>query len=97
MHTKLFVNKVTGHTNDACSHVVTGVDDALSPRMQAEATDDARYIGWHYPDQDSQVLFIAVWSYLGVRVEDTEAVELATDIASERGHSFCIRPPDYVL
>ena len=81
--------------NQALPFVSFGVDDALSIRTASEAPANARLVGWQC---GFEPVFIAVWSYLGVRIEDDEAIELATDALEER-QWFADGPsePDYVL
>jgi hypothetical protein len=59
---------------------------------------NARLVGWQC---GFEPLFVAVWSYLDVRLDDCEAEEIATDFLIERGwfgknleHG---KEPDYVI
>ena len=80
---------------DALPYVGHAVDDALSPRNPADAPEDARLIGWQC---GFEPMFVAVWSYLGVRVDDDTAIEIATDYLAEIGW-FSGEPtdPDHVI
>ena len=57
---------------------------------------NARLIGWQC---GFEPMFVAVWSYLGVTLDDDEAVDLATDLLAERdwfgGRGAA--EPDYIL
>lgn len=81
----------------AAPYVSYAVDNALCPREPEQAPDNARFVGWQC---GFEPLFVAVWSYLGGRLDDEEAVELATDLLQERGwfaDNDNPPPPDYVL
>lgn len=88
----------------AMSYVGHCVDDTLCPRKIEEAPADARLVrlvGWQC---GFEPLFIAVWSYLGVRLDDEEAEEIAIDYLVEMkwfaNPDYKGRPPppaDYVL
>jgi hypothetical protein len=80
----------------ALPYVSFGVDDALAFRLASEAPADARLVGWQC---GFEPVFVAVWSYLpGVRIDDTDAIELATDALEDR-QWFADGPsdPDYIL
>jgi hypothetical protein len=81
--------------NEALGYVSCAVDDALSPRSPADAPTNARLVGWHC---GFEPMFVAVWSYLGVNVDEEEAVEIATDYLVERAW-FAGEPtdPDWVF
>ena len=81
----------------AFQFVSYAVDNALSPREPEEAPENARLVGWQ---AGYEPLFVAVWSYLGDRLDDSEATELATDLLAERGwftDNDTPPPPDYIL
>lgn len=71
------------------------VDDALCPRDGEPPPADARLIGWQC---GFEPMFIAVWSYLGIRLDDDAATEIATDYLDECGW-FADEPtePDYII
>ena len=82
--------------NQALPFVSFCVDDALSERNVADMPANARLIGWQC---GFEPLFVAVWSYLDCLLDADEAIELATDLLSER-HWFAgdeVREPDYVI
>jgi hypothetical protein len=71
------------------------VDDAQAIRKASERPDNARLIGWQC---GAEPMFIAVWSYLGARLDDDEAVELAQDyLAETKWFSGAPTPPDFIL
>jgi hypothetical protein len=80
----------------ALDFVHHAVDDALAERSPADAPEGARLVGWMDRDRPT---FVAVWSYLGVRLDDNEASELAMDLLREKRllHGSQPRLPDYVL
>lgn len=81
---------------DAIPYLSYGVDSALAERNPADRPANARLIGWQC---GFEPLFVAVWSMFdGVRLDDDEAVEIATDLLVER-EWFAGEPsePDYVL
>jgi hypothetical protein len=80
---------------DAYQYISVCVDDALSVRSIDDMPKDARLIGWQC---GFEPLFVAVWSYLDVRLGDDTAVELAMDILQER-QWFAGEPtePDFIL
>ena len=57
------------------------LDDALSVRTADDMPDNARLVGWQC---GFEPLFVAVWSYLNVRLDDDEAEDIATDYLKER-------------
>jgi hypothetical protein len=82
---------------EALPFVSYAVDDALSERAPTDAPENARLVGWHCR---AEPLFVAVWSYLGVTLDDEEAEELARDILQERrwfADNDNPPPADYVL
>lgn len=82
---------------DALPYVSFAVDNALSERQASEAPANARLVGWQC---GFEPLFVAVWSYLGSRIDDDEAAELATDLLQEKGwFSDNDNPsaPDFIL
>ncbi len=81
----------------ALPYVAHYLDDALSPDHSAgDLRDDARLVGWQC---GFEPLFVAVQSYLpGVRLDDDEAAEIATDYLAEIGWLCGEKSaPDYVL
>lgn len=70
----------------------------------AKRLDDTREFAFCYPSRlvgwqcGFEPLFVAVHSYLDVRVDDGEAIEMATDYLDDRGW-FSNGPtdPDYIL
>ena len=81
---------------DAIPYLRTeGVDNAQAFRNAADRPANARLVGWQC---GSEPMFVAVWSYLGDRLEDIEAVELAIDLLAEKKwFAGAITQPDYVL
>jgi len=84
---------------DAIPYISFCVDDALNisdiENMTDKQLEGARLIGWQC---GFEPMFVAAWSYLGDRIEDSEAEELATDALIERAwFSDEPRPPDYVI
>ena len=79
----------------ATPYIALGVDDALAVRGVNEAPANARLVGWQC---GFEPLFVAVWSYLDVELNDDEAIEIATDILQERKW-FSDEPtePDYII
>jgi len=79
----------------ALPYVSFYVDDAQAFRSRDEMPDNARLVGWQC---GFEPLFVAVWSYLDVRLDDDEAAELATDMLRERNW-FSDEPtePDYII
>lgn len=81
---------------EALKYVAIGIDAALSPRDLSDMPCDARLVGWQC---GFEPMFVAVWSYLpGCKLDESEAIDLATDLLTERGW-FADGPtePDYVL
>lgn len=58
------------------------VDDALCPRQPSEAPANARYVGYQ---AGHGVVWCAVWSYLGVQLDECEAEEISNDYMFETG------------
>lgn len=73
------------------------VDDALSERDVKDMPANARLVGWQC---GAEPMFVAVWNYLGGRLDDEEeAEELAVDLLHEKnwfdgalGHE-----PNYII
>jgi hypothetical protein len=65
----------------ALPYVSFCLDDALSERSIDDMPANARLVGWQC---GFEPLFVAVWSYLDVRLEDVEAEEIARDYLLER-------------
>lgn len=78
----------------ALPYVAYGVDDALSVCDVADMPCNARLIGWQC---GFEPLFVAVWSYLGVPLDDDEAEAIATDLLKEKNWFGEVRPADYVI
>jgi hypothetical protein len=71
------------------------VDDALAERTVSEMPANARLIGWQC---GFEPLFVAVWSYLDVPLDDEEAEELAIDLLTEKDwFTGVAKAPDYIL
>jgi hypothetical protein len=72
------------------------VDDAGAERSLDDMPDNARFVGWQC---GFEPLFVAVWSYLpDTRIDDDDAVEIATDLLEERKwFSDGPRDPDYLI
>lgn len=80
----------------AIKYVAICVDNAQSPRKVSEMPANARLIGWQC---GFEPMFVAVWSYLGDRLEDDEAEEIAIDYLSEIGwfSNGSQHYPDFVI
>lgn len=80
--------------DQALPYVGYCVNDALAERKIADMPSNARLVGWQC---GFEPMFVAVWSYLD-RIDDDEAVELATDLLSEKKW-FAGEPtePDYII
>ena len=72
------------------------VDNAMAFRKVTDRPENARLVGWI---KDGKPVFVATWSYLGNRLDDDEAIELAADYLAEKKffQDGTITPPDYVL
>ena len=80
---------------EAKERTLLAVDDALSERKPSEAPEKARYVGF---DSRCGPVFVAVWSYLDVPMEDHEAVALAIDLLIEKGFApDCLLSSDYLI
>lgn len=83
--------------SDALPYVSFCITDALSV-LDGPVPDHARLVGWQC---GFEPLFVAVYSYIpGVRLEDDEAEEIATEFLQERRwFTDCDNPPeaDFVL
>lgn len=82
----------------AMPYVAYCVDDALSECKISEMPDNGkvRLIGWQC---GFEPLFVAVWSYMDLDLDDDEAEELATELLIEK-HWFGEDKPrkaDYIL
>ena len=79
----------------AIPYVSFCIDDALSERSIDDMPPTARLVGWQC---GFEPLFVAVWSYLDVELEDAEAEEIARDYLIERNW-FAGHPTyaDYIL
>jgi hypothetical protein len=65
----------------ALAYVGHCVDDALSERSISDIPANARLVGWQC---GFEPMFVAVWSYLDLRLDDQEAEELAVDLLTEK-------------
>jgi hypothetical protein len=65
----------------ALRYVSFCVDDALSERRVDEVPHHARLVGWQC---GFEPMFVAVWSYMGHRLDDDTAEELAIDLLMEK-------------
>lgn len=81
---------------DALSYLrEDAIDDALAVRKAHERPDNARLVGWQCGNEP---MFIAVWSYLGVQLDDEEAAELAMDyLAEKKWFAGEPTPPDFIF
>jgi hypothetical protein len=79
----------------ALPYVSYYLDDALSERAATDMPANARLVGWQC---GFEPMFVAVWSYLNVQLDDDEAAEIATDWLIERKW-FAGEPvePDYII
>jgi len=79
----------------ALPYVAYCVDDALSERKKEEMPDTARLVGWQC---GFEPMFVAVWSYLDLELDDDEAEELAVELLIEKKwFSGKPTPADYVI
>ena len=81
---------------DATSYLrADAVDNALAVRKAADRPENVRLVGWQC---GAEPMFIAVWSYLGDRLPDDEAADIAKDYLAEVKW-FAGEPtePDYIL
>lgn len=79
----------------ALPYVSYAVDDALSERATTDIPPEARLIGWQC---GFEPMFVAVWSYLGYRIDDDEASEIASTFLLERSWFADEQTePDYIL
>jgi hypothetical protein len=79
------------------------VDDALSEHNVADLIlplpSNVKLVGWQC---GFEPLFVAVWSYLDVPLNDQEAEELAIDLLTEKkwfadADADATNEPDYIL
>lgn len=81
--------------NQALPYIAYCVDDAQSERKLADMPADARLVGWQC---GFEPMFVAVWSYLDVEIDDDEAVELATELLIDKNwFAGKATEPDYIL
>lgn len=80
----------------ALPYVSFAVDDARADRTGEPVPNNARLVGWQC---GFEPLFVAVWSYLGNRLDDDEAEELASDLLVKRQWFADAgpTPPDYII
>lgn len=74
--------EATMNRTTALQYVGHAVDDTGAVRTGEQIPDHARLVGYQC---GFEPMFVAVWSYLGVRLDDEEATELADDYLSEIG------------
>jgi hypothetical protein len=80
---------------EALQYVAYCVDDALDERSIKDMPADARLVGWQC---GFEPMFVAVWSYLDIALDDSEAEEIAVDLLIERKwFSGEPKPADYVI
>lgn len=80
---------------DAIPSIGFCVDNSLAERQAQDMPVNARLVGWQCGNEP---MFVAVWSYLGGRLDDDEAVELAIDLLFEKGwFADEVLEPDYIL
>jgi hypothetical protein len=65
----------------AMPYVSYALDDALSPHDIKDIPANARLVGWQC---GFEPLFVAVFSYLDVKLDDAEAEDIARDYLQER-------------
>ena len=71
------------------------LDDALAVRKLKDMPEHARLVGWQC---GFEPMFVAVWSYLGVRLDDEEAEEIATDYLTEiKWFAGAATPADFII
>lgn len=68
--------------SEALKHVGHAIDDAMAVRTGEPIPEHARLVGWQC---GFEPMFVAVWSYLGVRLSDDEAEDIAREYLLERG------------
>lgn len=81
----------------ALPYVAYALDDALSPRDIKDIPANARLVGWQC---GFEPLFVAVFSYLDVKLDDADAEDIARDYLQERKwFADNANPPaaDYVI
>jgi hypothetical protein len=79
----------------ALPYVACCVDDALSEREIKDMPANARLVGWQC---GFELMFVAVWSYLDLELDDQEAEELAVELLIERKwFAGKPTPADYVI
>jgi len=79
----------------ALPYVSFCVDDAMAERSIDDMPSNARLIGWQC---GFEPMFVAVWSYLDVSLDDDDAAQIAINMLEERGwFSTEISYPDYIL
>ncbi|MBT2325505.1 hypothetical protein J7E62_24535 [Variovorax paradoxus] len=84
---------------DALPYVGHCVDDTLNHTegcRSHDIPDNARLVGWQC---GFEPMFVAVWSYLDIRLEDEEAIDIAIDLLDEIGwfNGEPPREPDHVI
>jgi len=80
--------------DQAIPYISYCVDDALAERDIADMPANARLVGWQC---GFEPMFVAVWSYLGSELDESEAEEIATDLLTEKNWFHEIKPADYVI
>ena len=67
---------------DAMPYIAHYLDDCFNVLTAKDMPENARLIGWQCGNEP---LFVAVWSYLDVELDDSEASEIAEDWLIETG------------
>jgi hypothetical protein len=80
--------------DQALPYVSFCVDDALSMRSIDDMPSNARLIGWQC---GFEPMFVAVWSYLNVRLDDDDAAQIAINLLEERSWFTEITYPDFII
>lgn len=79
----------------ALPYVSVALDDAQAVLNVDSIPDKARLVGWQC---GFEPMFVAVWSYLDVRLDDDEAEDIAKTYLEEKGwFSFGSRDADYII
>jgi hypothetical protein len=80
---------------EALEYISYCVDDALSERSINEIPANARLIGWQC---GFEPMFVAVWSYLGTKLDGNDAADIAIDLLSEKKwFTSDDTEPDYII
>jgi hypothetical protein len=81
---------------DAIPYISLCLDDTGAEQDADERPDNARLVGWQC---GAEPMFVAVWSYLNVRLDDDEASEIAKEYLAEQQWFGGNGPtdPDYII